>query len=145
MPPTPPPFELGQIYSRQEINSALGVSGGRSAQSYLPQVGEKVVCGCFSPDVNPELPLLKVLVGHGSGIVGPAMIFENQRHYIPVFIKRGTKKYEYVGDYKVNAFARDDKTVIDEIRRCGTQDVVGVLYLVRRVEVASGLSVMRAS
>lgn len=131
MDSTSPPFQVGQFYSRKDINSVMGVRHFYEAESYLPTVGHKVVCGCFDPEINPELPF-KVIVGHAEGIVRRAVTFQNQRYYIPVFIKRAAKKYEYVGDYMVERHSRDPKTIMREIERWDLEDVERVLYLTKR-------------
>jgi hypothetical protein len=46
------PFIPSESYTRDQIHEEVG---GEKV-SYLPQKEGRVVCGCFSPDSNPEAP-----------------------------------------------------------------------------------------
>jgi hypothetical protein len=52
------PFIPGESYTRGQIHEEFG---GETV-TYLPQQDGKIVCGCFSPDSNPEAPY-EILVG----------------------------------------------------------------------------------
>lgn len=53
----------GEYYTRQEIHILLG--GG--IQDYLPHKDGKVLCGCLTKDLNPDVPDV-VLIGHDTEI-----------------------------------------------------------------------------
>jgi hypothetical protein len=83
----------GKSYSRKEISKTLGGSG----QSYLPIKDGQITCGCFKKDLNPDAPE-EVLIGDINR--KSAEIISEQEEPIPVFIKKDTDVWEYVGDYK---------------------------------------------
>jgi hypothetical protein len=66
------------LYARREIADVLG--GG--VQDFLPHT-----------DV--------VLPGKGPDIVRWANVFAGQQEFVPVFVKRATNAWQYVGDFKV--------------------------------------------
>jgi len=93
----------GQHYTREEIAAAHG----GSAIEYLPRVGGRVVCACLrtEPDYNPEAPRV-ILAGRGPVIEESAAALIEQRGPIPVYLKRGSSAWEYVGDYEVERSSR---------------------------------------
>ncbi len=95
-------FTLGQKYSRKEIHSVLG----GSEIEYLPTEKDRVVCGCFTINHNPEAPNI-VIPGTGKVIEREAKIFCEQDYPIPVFIKHRPNEWEYVGHYKADRFTTD--------------------------------------
>ena len=95
-----PTFTLGKKYTRKSISAALG----GSEIEYLPMVDDRVVCGCFTLDHNPEAPDV-VVPGTGKIIQQEAAQFCSQDYPVPVFIKRGVNQWEYVGDYKAVRFS----------------------------------------
>jgi len=60
------PFIPGESYTRDHIHKQVG---GEKI-SYLPQKDGRIVCGCFSPDSNPEAPYV-ILVGGPDESAGP--------------------------------------------------------------------------
>lgn len=117
-------FEKGRTYTRDEIHAVLG----GDKQSYLPRKNGRVVCGAFSPLLNPDAPKI-VLPGSGPGIEGSAEQLATQPEAIPVFIKRRTNQWEYVGDYRLISLSRD-KTIIEQyaVRAGRTGAVSMVLF-----------------
>ncbi len=107
-------FQLGQMYTRQEISEVLG----GSVQLYLPHVNGRVVCGCFDPTekMNPDAPE-EVLFGepYPTPVIDKAatMVFEQGRNCnaIPVFLKRSANQWEYVGEYLCIGITRDERVV----------------------------------
>lgn len=121
-------FKKGDYYTRKEINAALG--GG--VQDFLPHKDGVVVCACVTPDMNPHLPDV-ILVGQGEQIPRWARVFAAQQDFLPLFVKRGVNKWEYLGDYKVKSLSED----MNEIKRhegySNRDDVVLILHMERRV------------
>lgn len=93
----------GQDYTREQIAAAHG----GSAVEYLPRVGGRVVCACLrtEPDYNPEAPRV-ILPGRGPVIEESAAALIEQRGPIPVYIRRESSTWEYVGDYEVEGSSR---------------------------------------
>ena len=117
-------LKVGSLYSRDEIHAELG--GG--VQDYLPHRDGKVVCGCFTPDLNPDAPDV-ILAGDGPEIIRWARVFAAQRLFVPVFMKVRTNEWEYVGRFRVAHFTEDSR-VLERFRdRSGRDDVSGVLIL----------------
>jgi hypothetical protein len=120
------PFVVGERYDRQHIHDELG----GELDTYLPQKDGQIVCGCFRPDDNPRVPD-EILVGSGPAIKRKAAVFLLQRWYVPIFIKRDTNDWEYMGDYRVRGVS-DNRPVIERKQReAGRTDVTRILYLER--------------
>jgi 5-methylcytosine-specific restriction protein A len=123
-------FVEGESYTRDFIHAQLG---GEKV-SYLPQKGGRIVCGCFSPDLDPEAPY-EILVGgtDEDGTEGPivkkARMLSRQEGSIPVFLKRATKEWMYDGHYRVKRLIEDRDYIERKQRRAGRSDVVLALVL----------------
>jgi len=91
-------FKIGSEYTRDEIHGHLG----GSKQSYLPTVAGSVVAACVKPEMNPRAPNV-VLCGNGPIIRSAGLTLARQYDPLPVFIKRGTNRWEYQGKFKVIA------------------------------------------
>lgn len=88
-------FEIGREYTRDEIHAQVG----GSKQSYLPIKNGAVVAACLKPQVNPRAPQV-ILCGRGERIAPAGHLLASQQHAIPVFLKRGTSRWEYLGLFK---------------------------------------------
>ena len=88
-----------------------------------------VVAGCFKPDWNFKAPEI-IFVGKGPKRESSALQFINQGNYVPVFIKRDVKKWEYIGKYRAVSIENNP----DEIRSVAgrTDGISGLLYLEAR-------------
>ncbi len=120
------PFRLGQVYTRQQIHDAVG--GG--VQSYLPRKNGRIVCGCFTHDLNSHAPDI-VLVGDAPNVIRDAEVFAKQLDPVPVFIKLQVNQWEYVGDYVVERYSKDPKELEPMRRQEGRPHAVGALFLKR--------------
>jgi hypothetical protein len=122
------PFIPGESYSRDHIHEVLG---GEKI-SYLPQKDGKIVCGCFSTDINPEAPYV-ILVGGDQdeerAVQKKAAILESQDEPIPVFLKRATHDWVYEGNFKVKRMIRDRKSLEEKQRLAGRTGVVMALIM----------------
>lgn len=45
-------FDFRRTYTRDQIHNLLG----GETQTYLPQRGNQIVCGCFDQSENPKAP-----------------------------------------------------------------------------------------
>lgn len=125
---------IKRIYSRRQIHQALG--GG--VQEYLPHVGGKVVCGCFTSAVSPHAPEV-VLSGSGPNIRRWAETFAQQRNAVPIFLKRQSRgAWVYVGDYFVKELVTDAQRAEQIGQAQGRTGVRLVLYL-QVAETPAGL------
>ena len=119
-------FERGKTYKRQEISAVLG--GG--VQDYLPHSEGRVTYGAFSLDLNPQAPRV-ILPGNGPEIVKWALVFADQREPVPVFVKKRSNEWTYMGDYRCVRMV-DDPAVIEAFaEKTGRDDISMVLYLER--------------
>ncbi len=91
-------FIIGKNYTRDQIHNQLG----GSKQAYLPTVSGNVVAVCVKPELNPRAPNV-VLCGNGPVITSAGAALAKQRDPVPVFIKKGTNRWEYQGLRKVIA------------------------------------------
>lgn len=122
-------FERNRGYSRTEIHDALG----GNMRSYLPTMNNVVVAGCFRCDTNPDAPDI-VLPGSGPMIRRSAKLFASSQKAVPVFIKRGTNDWRYVGKYRVSRMSDDPSEIRTHGQRAGRHDVSCILHLSRLEE-----------
>jgi hypothetical protein len=87
-------FEIGKDYTRENIHI---VCGGNK-QSFLPTSKGKVVAACLRPDLNPQAPDVIICNG-GAAARAAGRILARQVEAIPVFIKRETDRFRYVGHF----------------------------------------------
>jgi hypothetical protein len=119
-------FERGQVYKRAFISQHLG--GG--LQDYLPHVDGRVTYGAFSLDLNPQAPTT-VLAGTGPEIERWARVFANQPNAIPVFVKKRSNEWTYMGDFRCTQHSEDPATIQAHAVKAGRDDISMVLTLVR--------------
>jgi|GEM_PF-1494299 len=117
--------ELGQCYNRTQIYQMVG---GGSKQSYLPERKGRVLCGCFVPMLNAKAPY-EIDVGDGPNILGSARRLAKGRYPIPVFLKRKSNEWEYVGDFSCTGISDNSEDLYPKQQR--RPDAVVVLYLQR--------------
>lgn len=116
--------EIGKHYDREEVFEMFG--GNR--QSALPFQNGKAVCGCYDPQMNPDAPKA-ILVGVGRYKEQYSRQVAEQNITLPIFLKRSSKKYEFMGYFRAIRYSVDRK----EIEKKNTSDrnndtIAGVLY-----------------
>jgi hypothetical protein len=119
-------FQIGSVYTRREIHARLG----GSLETYLPTVGGRVVCGCFTSKLNPNVPY-EILVGDAPIVVKGAEILARQETPIPVFLKMDKNCWEYLGFFRSRGYTTDANEVIPRAKAAGREYVAGMLYLER--------------
>ncbi|WP_052464662.1 hypothetical protein [Geoalkalibacter subterraneus] len=122
-------LQKGNSYTRTDINRILG--GG--IQEYLPHMDGQVVCACLKESMNPGIPDV-ILVGEGVNVVRYAKVFASQKQFVPVFIKRESNEWIYVGNYRVRNVNEEQGHVKALAAKAGRSDLVMVLYLERQPE-----------
>jgi len=120
-------FQRKRLYSRREIHDALG---GGSIQSYLPTVDGRVVAGCFTTNLNPEAPN-RIFAGDGPIIRSSAHLAASQREPFPVFLKRGNKQFEFIGNFRGAGIDENPNALQQANRRSNRTDVTAILTLER--------------
>jgi len=120
-------FEYGKHYTRDEIHAALG--GGK--QAYLPTSHGRVVAGCFLREANPDAPDV-VLPGFGRDIERTANLFASQGNAVPVFMKRTTNKWRYVGCYRVMRQSEERAEIAEHAARAKRHDDVSQVLVLNR-------------
>jgi len=113
---------VGNIYSRPEIHQLVG---GGDWVAYLPTKKNTVLAGCFDPDLNRRAPR-EIDVGRGDKILKRAKLLGNAKSIIPVFIKRSSNNWEYIGLYRCTAFSQEPRDINAYADR--RKDAIGVLY-----------------
>jgi hypothetical protein len=116
---------VGRMYSREEIREEVG---GGDLQSYLPYSEGRVLGGCFDPGLNARAPF-EIDVGDLPKVTQYAQLLVQQGHEIPVFLKRGSKAWEYVGRFRAVRYNTDPDDLYP--RQPRRTDAVAVLYLAR--------------
>ena len=117
---------LGRTYSRREISEMIG----GSTVAYLPYKDGEILCGCFNQSrrYNPGAPD-EVLYGKAPVVEQTAKMVSRQNSYIPVFIFRGSAKWEYVGNYRCVAHSREPSLLEEKMRTYPERgEIAGVLY-----------------
>lgn len=117
-------INVGKRYTRAQIQQAYG--GG--IQTYLPNRDGRVTCGCFDPELNPRAPE-EILVGDGPNIVAAARLLIRQGGAIPIFIKRASSEWEFLGRYRVASHSLDARDIEPKAREAGRTDVYMLLEL----------------
>jgi hypothetical protein len=112
-------FHRGCCYTRAEIHDQLG--GG--VQEYLPHVDGRVVCVCITLSKNPDAPAV-LLVGNKPDVQRYGRVLAKQRGPLPVFVKRGSNKWEYQGDYVVTESSKSPPVIEQWAARAGREGEV---------------------
>jgi hypothetical protein len=118
-------FELKRNYTREQIHAL--VRG--NLQSYLPNVDGRVVAACLRLDMDPDAPRV-ILVGEGEGIVRAAALLRGQREPVPTFLKRGTREWEYVGEFVAQRCSIDSDEIATQSQRSGRCDITMVIHMI---------------
>jgi len=111
-------FTRGDSYTRDHIHAELG---GETV-SCLPQQGGRIVCGCFSPESNPEASY-EILVGGmdeegGEGpVLRTAKTLSRQEGPIPVFLKQATNSWLLDGHFRVKGVVEGRDNIERKQRR----------------------------
>lgn len=118
------PLNIGAFYTRESIRNEVG---GGDLQSYLPHSAGNVLCGCFDPRLNMRAPF-EIDLGDGPDVIRYARQFRRQGTPVPVFLKRDTYAWEFVGPFRAIDFNQDRRDLYpaQPFRR---RDAVAVLYL----------------
>jgi len=122
---------INEGYTREKIAAELG----GSAESYLPRSNGVIVCACLRRDHNPDAPRI-ILPGLGPEVCQLGEELCNQQGAIPVFIKEDVNRWQYVGDYEVDAnnppSVAPDIIREHEVRsgRFGREGISRVIYMV---------------
>ena len=119
-------FERGKSYKRAYISEQLG--GG--VQDYLPHADGRVTYGAFSRDLNPQAPSI-VLPGTGPEIERWARVFAGMTDSIPVFVKKRSNEWTYMGDYRCVELNEDPEEIRTHAEKTGRDDITMVLKLAR--------------
>ena len=117
--------ELGQRYNRSQIFEMVG---GGSKQSYLPERNGKILCGCFDEKLNSKAPY-EIDAGKGPKILGGAKRLAKGGYAIPVFLKRKSNQWEYVGDFNCTGYSHNPDDLYPKKQR--RPNAVAVFYLER--------------
>jgi len=121
-------FERHKPYKRWYISQQLG--GG--LQDYLPHAHGRVPYGAFSLELNPQAPGI-VLPGTGPEIERWARVLAEQDEAIPVFVKKRTNEWVYMGTYRCTSFSDDQATIQPHAEKTGRADISMVLALTREL------------
>ena len=97
-------FISGMNYTFQQIKDAFGDDTGTGG--FLPQKGNRIVCGMFRDDFNPNAPF-EVLVVDLPQVIYKAELLRDQKSVIPVFIKHRVNNWEYVGIMRLAEYVTD--------------------------------------
>jgi HNH endonuclease len=119
-------FEAGISYTRREIAEHVG----GSIQSYLPYVRGEIVAVCLKLDTNPDAPFV-ILAGTGRGIERAANLLCSQRTPVPTFLKHGTNRWEYVGEFVPERCSHDASEIAAHSQKSGRSDITMVIHMVR--------------
>jgi hypothetical protein len=119
--------EEGERYTRRDIHDLVG----GEIQTYLPARDGVVTCACLTLSRNPDAPNT-ILVGQSPRVLERARQLCRQGSTIPVFLKRATSSWEYVGDYGVERCSRESGDLEKYGRLSGRDDLAIVVFLKKR-------------
>ena len=121
-------FSIGDEYTRDQIHQDVG----GSKVSYLPTKDGIVVAACLQKEMNPRAPEV-VLCGRGAMIERAAEQLASQSAAIPVFLKRGTNRWEYRGTFAVVDSFTSGAQFVEEVSRSNRRvsDISRVVLLMR--------------
>lgn len=117
-------FERGTGYTRRAIHEVIG-GGTRAA---LPSKGGRIVGICITRRMNPLAPRV-VLVADRKAALARARDFAVSGDVVPLFLKRGPKDWEYVGDSRVRSCTDDVVEVRALAVRAGRDNIGLVLFM----------------
>lgn len=108
--------EPSHFYTRQEIAERHG----GSTIEYLPCVNGSIVCACLRTDraFNPKAPCV-ILPGRGGRRESLAAVLCAQAGCIPIYLRRGPHRWEYVGDYEVESNSQRPADLAEYARLTG--------------------------
>ncbi len=148
-------FMLNETYSRGEIHDKVG----GHVQNYMPHRNGKVRCICVKHELNPsfddflrshcDLPegVRAILVTKGDGIEHGASLLMNQfKEKIPVFVKKESHKWEFIGEYTFFGQTGSYGKILEEYSKnskIDAEEMVNVLFIKEVKEFQAENTVIR--
>lgn len=126
------PLQIGHKYTREQVRTEVG---GGDLQSYLPHANRNVLCGCFDPLINARAPI-EIDLGAGRDVVRYARRLLEQDSHVPVFLKRDTFAWEYVGRFRAVQY-NTDASELHPAKSYRRPDAIAVLVLEIEPEIPS--------
>lgn len=117
-------FQAGATYTRHDIHGQLG----GSKQACLIEARGSVVAICYQREMNPQGPRV-ILVGRGPQKERAAQLLATQSAAVPVFAKRRSNEWEYLGHFRAYAYTPTSEATARYVAGSGRTDVAGVLQL----------------
>ena len=74
-----------------------------------------------------------ILPGFGEKIERTADMFTKQAGAVPVFLKRGSKQWQYVGDFRVKEQSKDAAEIAKQERRADRRGTISMVLFLERV------------
>jgi len=116
-------FVENRFYRWREIGSLVG----HTPYGFLTQVGQRIVCGCFRLDYNPDAPHI-ILPGASNGDwVAKARLFVAQQSAVPIFTKEAGLPWGFVGRFHAESMTQNPTEIATH--RHKLSDVGAVLFL----------------
>lgn len=82
-----------------------------------------------SNQTSTRMPQRVILPGKGRDIESWAEVFCRDRPIVPVFLKRGTNRWEYVGQFQPHRRSADRRDIASHQVKARRDDVSQVLWL----------------
>jgi hypothetical protein len=130
-------FEKGGVYTRAEIQAALG--GSRRAA--LSTRGGKVVCACVTREKNPRAPD-EIVIGGRAESIRLARGLAASGEAVPVFVRARRGGWTYAGERRVRAVVEESGALLALIAEGAPLDATLALLL---EEVPAGAPVAVAA
>jgi len=117
-------YQLGATYTREDIHAGTG----GSKQACLLTKDSMTVGVCFVPRMNPRGPNV-ILVGRGPMKQRAAELLAEYGNAVPVFKKRKTNAWEFLGNFKATRYLTSVSEVASYVEGSSRTDVAGVILL----------------
>jgi hypothetical protein len=119
-------MEIGDIFTRQEINERFG--GG--VRQMLPTVKKRVVCVCLQPSMNPASPKALYIGSNNKGrVTAAAEQWNSEKQAVPLFHARGHGKWEFLGYFRACRLSRDSSEIKNAELDSNRFNLDRILYL----------------
>jgi len=119
-------MKIGNQYSRAQIAAKLG----GSTRVFAPFANNQITCICLDVEKNPSAP--NIILPKGGPLREKMVdLISKSSGPLPVFIKRGIKAWEYMGNMKFDRISRSKSEINRNHKNSITpvNTIIAVIYM----------------